>query len=93
MIRNYIRGTAQVGSYGHKVTEDRLRWCGHVQRRDREYIGRRILRMGLPGRRHRGRLKRRFKDMLREDMQIVGVIEEDAKDRDRWRTRIPCGDS
>ncbi|KAK3506608.1 hypothetical protein QTP70_011016 [Hemibagrus guttatus] len=34
-IRNeYIRGTAHVGHMGDKVREDRLRWFGHVQRRE-----------------------------------------------------------
>ncbi|KAK3546779.1 hypothetical protein QTP86_001533 [Hemibagrus guttatus] len=58
-IRNeYIRGTAHVGRLGDKVREDRLRWFGHVQRRESEYIGRRMLDMELPGRRQRGRPKR-----------------------------------
>ncbi|KAK3548910.1 hypothetical protein QTP70_021697 [Hemibagrus guttatus] len=59
-IRNeYIRGTAHVGRLGDKVREARLRWFGHVQRRESEYIGRRMLDMELPGRRQRGRPKRR----------------------------------
>ncbi|KAK3528766.1 hypothetical protein QTP70_011183 [Hemibagrus guttatus] len=34
-IRNkFIRGTAHVGRLGDKVREDRLRWFGHVQRRE-----------------------------------------------------------
>ncbi|KAK3548746.1 hypothetical protein QTP70_018779, partial [Hemibagrus guttatus] len=60
-IRNeYIRGTAHVGRLGDKVREARLRWFGHVQRRESEYIGRRMLDMELPGRRQRGRPKRRL---------------------------------
>ncbi|KAK3530945.1 hypothetical protein QTP70_006500 [Hemibagrus guttatus] len=51
-IRNeYIRGTAHVGRLVDKVREARLRWFGHVQRRESEYIGRRMLDMELPGRR------------------------------------------
>ncbi|KAK3545146.1 hypothetical protein QTP70_001572 [Hemibagrus guttatus] len=39
-IRNeYIRGTAHVGRLGDKVREARLRWFGHVQRRESEYNG------------------------------------------------------
>ncbi|KAK3508080.1 hypothetical protein QTP70_012389 [Hemibagrus guttatus] len=54
-IRNeYIRGTAHVGRLGDKVREARLRWFGHVQRRESEYIGRRMLDMELPGRSQRG---------------------------------------
>ncbi|KAK3527512.1 hypothetical protein QTP86_024294, partial [Hemibagrus guttatus] len=39
-IRNeYIRGTAHVGRLGDKVREARLRWFGHVQRRDTGKMG------------------------------------------------------
>ncbi|KAK3529612.1 hypothetical protein QTP70_032034, partial [Hemibagrus guttatus] len=92
-IRNeYIRGTAHVGHLGDKVREARLRWFGHVQRRESEYIGRRMLDMGLPGRRQRGRPKRRYMDGINEDMKLVGASVEDAEDRDRWREMIRCGD-
>ncbi|KAK3508704.1 hypothetical protein QTP70_004253 [Hemibagrus guttatus] len=69
-IRNeYIRGTAHVGRLGDKVREARLRWFGHVQRRESEYIGRRMLDMELPGMRQRGRPKRRYMDGINEDMR------------------------
>ncbi|KAF7658937.1 hypothetical protein LDENG_00005840 [Lucifuga dentata] len=92
-IRNeYIRGTAHVRCFGDKVREARLRWFGHVQRRDSEHIGRRMLRLELPGRRPRGRPKRRFMDVVKEDMKLVGMREEEAEDRVRWRQMIRCGD-
>ncbi|KAK3545511.1 hypothetical protein QTP70_007769 [Hemibagrus guttatus] len=59
IMNKYIRGTAHVGRLGDKVREARLRWFGHVQKRESEYIGRRMLDMELPGRRQRGRPKRR----------------------------------
>ena len=44
-IRNeYIRGTAHVRCFGDEAREARLRWFGHVLRRDSHYIGRRMLR-------------------------------------------------
>ncbi|WP_139267332.1 reverse transcriptase domain-containing protein, partial [Escherichia coli] len=92
-IRNEdIRGTAHVRCFGEKAREARLRWFGHVQRRDSEYIGKRMLRLELPGRRPRGRPKRRFLDVVKEDMRIVGVGEEDTEDRVEWRQMIRCGD-
>ncbi|KAK3574346.1 hypothetical protein QTP86_005153 [Hemibagrus guttatus] len=92
-IRNeYIRGTTHVGRLGDKVREARLRWFGHVQRRESEYIGRRMLDMELPGRRQRGRPKRRYMDGINDDMKLVGASVEDAEDRDRWREMIRCGD-
>ena len=30
----YIRGTTQVGRFGEKTRESRLRWYGHVLRKD-----------------------------------------------------------
>ncbi|KAK3548241.1 hypothetical protein QTP70_005820 [Hemibagrus guttatus] len=91
-IRNkYIRGTGHVGRLGDKVREARLRWFGHVQRRESEYIGRRMLDMELPGRRQRGRPKRRYMDGINEDMKLVGASVEDAEDRDGWREMIRCG--
>ena len=55
-------------------------------------IGSRMLSFELPGRRSRGRPKRRFMDVVKEDMKVVGVREEDAEDRVRWRQLIRCGD-
>ncbi|MCY0699101.1 hypothetical protein OVX40_29055, partial [Klebsiella pneumoniae] len=52
-----------------------------AQRRDMSYIGRRMLRMELPGRRKRGRPERRFMDVVKEDMQVVGLKEVDVEDR------------
>ena len=57
-IRNeYIRRTTQVGMFGEKTREARLRWYGHLRRKDDGYIGRRMLRMELPGKRKWGRPK------------------------------------
>ncbi|KAK3543325.1 hypothetical protein QTP70_018076, partial [Hemibagrus guttatus] len=48
-IRNeYIRGTAHVGRLGDKVREARLRWFGHVQRRERGTDGGRTDRHWRP---------------------------------------------
>ena len=53
-IRNeYIRVTAQVGMFGEKTRDASLRWYGHLRRKDDGYIGRRMLRMELPGKRKR----------------------------------------
>ena len=53
--------------------------------KDDGYTGRRMLRMELPGKRKRGRSKRRYKyaNATREDMVIVELTEEDAEDRNK----------
>ena len=40
---------------------------------DQEYVGRKMMEMELPGKRRRGRPKRRFLDVVKEDMKEVGV--------------------
>ena len=68
-IRNeYIRSTVKVERLGMKMREGKLRWYGHVMRRDKEYVGRRVIEMELPGKRRRGRSKRRFLDVVKKDM-------------------------
>ena len=63
-IRNvYIRGTAHVGQCGEKTREARLRWYGHILRKDDGYIVRMMLRMELPGKRKRGRPKKEQLEM------------------------------
>ena len=52
-----------------------------------------MLRMELPGKRKRGRPKRRFMDVVKEDMAEVEVTEEDADNRSNWRLKIRCGDN
>lgn len=59
----------------------RLRWVGHFQRKDRENVGGRMLRMELHGRRSKGRTERRFMDEVKEGMEVAGVREEEAEDR------------
>ena len=77
-----IRGTVHARCFGDKAREARLRWFGHVHRRDSEYV-RRMLRLELPGRGPRGRPKGRCIDLMKEDMKLLGVIEEEAQDRVR----------
>ena len=68
-IRNeHIRSTVKVERLGMKMREGRLRWYGHAKRRDQEYVGRKMMEMELPGKRKRGRPKRRFLDAVKEDM-------------------------
>ena len=53
-------------------------------RRDQEYLGRKMMEMELPGKRRRGRQKKRFLDAVKEDMG-------DVEDRKVWKKMISCG--
>ena len=85
-IRNEnIRSTVKVERLGMKMREGRLMWYGHVMRRDQEYVGRKMMEMELPEKRRRERPKRRFLDVMKEDMGKVGAKETDVEDRKMWR--------
>ena len=58
----------------------------------RVYIGKRMRRIELSGKRKRGRPKRRFLDVVKEDMADVELMEEDTIDRNNWRRKIRCVD-
>ena len=59
-IRNErIRGTTKEGEISKKVLESRLKWHGCVLRREDEYVGKRVMGVEVPGKRRRGRPKRR----------------------------------
>ena len=91
-IKNeYIRSTVKVEWLGMKMREGRLRWYGHVMRRDQEYVGRKMIEMELPGKRRRVKPKRRFLDVVKEDMGEVGAKKTDVEDKKVWRMMIRCG--
>ena len=55
-IRNeYVRRTAKIAKLRDKLRNARLRWYGHVKRREEGYVGKRMMEMAVPGRRKRGR--------------------------------------
>ena len=64
-----------------KTPEARLRWYGHLRRKDDGYIRGRMLRMELPGKKKRRKPKKRFMDAMREYMAVVEVMEEGEEDR------------
>ena len=47
--------------------------------------------MQLPGKRKRGRPKKRFLDVVKEDMGEVGAKGMDVEDRKVWKMMIRCG--
>ena len=92
-IRNeYIRGSTKVIELSKKIQEGRLRWYGHLLRRDDDHVGRHIMEMEVQGRRKRGRPRKRWRDCVRDDLQYKGINEEAAQDRNQWRRLIRNGD-
>ena len=92
-IRNeYLRGTAKIAKLGDKLWNARLRWYGHVKRREEDYVGKRMMEMAVVGIRKRESPRRRWMDLVREDIERFGGREEDKVDRVKWRLLSRCGD-
>ncbi|XP_067123187.1 uncharacterized protein [Centruroides vittatus] len=92
-IRNEcVRGTVKVTNIEAKIQEARLKWFGHVVRREEEYVGRRVMQMSVRGRRRRGRPRRRWMDLVAEDLRGKHLNVEAAQDREQWRRLIRNSD-
>ena len=53
-IKNeYVRGTAKITKLGDKLRNTRLRWYGHLKRREEGYVGKRMMEIVVPGRKKR----------------------------------------
>ena len=74
------------------VKSRRMRWAGHVAPMGEGRGMHRVLVRKPEGKRPLGRLRRRWVDNIRMDLQEVGCGYMDwiglAQDRDRWRTLV-----
>ena len=82
IIRNgRNRGTTKVGEISKKVQESRLKWYGHVLRREEEYVGKRVVVLEVPGERRRGRPNRRWLANIKKDFLERKLSGEEAQDQ------------
>lgn len=56
------------------------------------YIGQWMMEIELISKRKRERGQRKFMDVVKKNMKRIGVAEEDAENRVRWRQIICCGE-
>ena len=73
------------------LREKRLRWFGHVQRRDKDDATRKILQMTVDGKLNRGRTKLRWRYLVRDDIARNQMTTEMAEDRGHWHVMIRAG--
>lgn len=67
------------------LTRRRLRWFGHVERRDVDEALGVVRTMEVEGRRLPGRPKKTWRKNMQDDMRSMGLRVEDAMDRSTWR--------
>ena len=70
------------------LQQNRLRWYGHVLRKDDDDWVKKCMEHQDEGPRPRGRPKKTWKEVVREDCQARKLNKEDAMDRCKWRKMI-----
>ena len=70
------------------LQQNRLRWYGHVLRKDDDDWVKKCMEHEVEGSRPRGRLKKTWKEVVREDCHARKLNKEDAMDRCKWRKMI-----
>jgi hypothetical protein len=81
-----VRKVMGVAPIADRMQDARLRWYGHVLRSEEESVAKTALNFSPPGKRPRGRPKKRWLDRMKEDMRSVNVEPQDALDRPKWRS-------
>ena len=71
-----------------KITEERLKWYGHVRRMKQEHMVRRMLDVDIPGKRRRRRSNLRWKDACKRDMTEVGLKEDNTSNMAEWKKKL-----
>ncbi len=72
----------------NKITEQRLKWYGHVRRMKGEHIVRRMLDVDIPVKRRRGRSNLGWKYVCKRDMTHTVLKEDKATNRAEWRKKL-----
>ena len=70
------------------IIQRRLRWYGHVIRRDISSQIREVMEHETPRKRKKGRPRILWEECLKKDLERYGLRREDAYDRAKWREHI-----
>ena len=70
------------------VKKSRLRWFGHVERKDDNDWVKRCITWEVEGIRQRGCPKKTWWDCVKNNMGSLGLSQNDAQSRNKWRKRI-----
>ena len=69
MESSVIAWRVEVDDLEEHLRQNRLRWFGHIVRRDEEVEIKKVLELKIEGQRKRGRPVKRWIDMVEEDMK------------------------
>src|SRR5260221_11817755 len=77
---------------GVVVKRNRLRWFGHVERKDDCHWVKGCTVLEVEGLKPRGIPKKTWMEVVKRDMKEMGLRREDVLDRVEWRRRLKGGD-
>ena len=69
------------------IKGQRISWLGHLQRMEEDRMPKKIFTQELEGTRRRGRPRKRWKEEVERDLQVLGVRRwrELVADRKKWK--------
>jgi len=73
------------------LQQNRLRWYGHVLRKEDTDWVKKSMEYEVEGSTPRGTPKRTWKEVVQKDCQARNLNKEDAMDRGRWKKLIKVG--
>jgi len=88
---NKLRERLGIDDIALILQQNRLRWYGHVLRKDDDDWVKKYMEYEVEGPRPRGRPKRTWREVVREDCQARKLNTEDAMDHCKWRKVIKDG--
>lgn len=83
-----LREQIGIVAVGVVVRRNRLRWFGHVERKEEEDWVKRCTVFEVEGIGLKGRPRKTWGEVVRRDMQRLGLDRRDALDRGKWRGAI-----
>jgi len=86
-----LRERPRIGDIILILHQNRLRWYGHVLRKEDTDWVKKCMKYEVEGSRPRGRPKRTWKEVVQKDCQACNLNKEDAVDRGRWNKLIKIG--
>ena len=79
-----LRKRLKIPDIGEMLRRARLRWFGHVMRKDDDDWVKRCMNLTVEGTAPRGK-KKTWRKTVNEDMKLKGLKVDDCMNRPRWR--------
>jgi len=72
------------------IKEQRISWLGHLERMEEDRMPKKIFTQELEETRRRGRPRKRWKEEVERDLQVLGVRRwrELVADRNKWKDTV-----